>query len=141
MSVISKRHPFSRLATGAFILHSGLDKFKADEETAAGLHGFATTAYPFLGKLEPQQFAKLLAAGETAVGAVLLLPFVPNRVAGAALSGLAGGLVGLYARAPGLREPGSIWPTQDGIAVAKDTWLLGIGVDLLLDRQGGSDHE
>jgi hypothetical protein len=32
-----------------------------------------------------------------------------------------------------MREPGSIRPTQQGIAVAKDSWLVGIGLTLLGD--------
>jgi hypothetical protein len=63
---------------------------------------------------------------------------VPTAVAGAALTGFSGGLLGLYLRTPGMRKPGSLAPTQDGLAIAKDVWLLGIGVGLLtrgtLDR-------
>ena len=51
-----------RISAGAFILNSGLGKRGADEETAAGLHGFAAGTYPFLKKLEPQQFAWALSA-------------------------------------------------------------------------------
>jgi hypothetical protein len=32
-----------------------------------------------------------------------------------------------------MRQPGSIWPTQQGIAVSKDIWMLGIGLGLLAD--------
>jgi hypothetical protein len=120
-----------RISAGAFILNSGLGKRNADEDTAAGLHGFAAGTYPFLKKVEPQQFAKALATGEIAVGALLLSPFVPTAVAGAALTAFSGGLLGLYLRTPGMRKPGSLAPTQEGLAVAKDVWLLGIGVGLL----------
>ncbi|WUT00826.1 hypothetical protein OHA46_30865 [Streptomyces sp. NBC_00708] len=120
-----------RLATGAFILNSGLGKLKADEATAQGLHGMAANAYPFLGKLEPAKFTRLLACSEIAVGAALLVPFVPTRLAGLALTGFSGGLFGLYLRTPGMREPGSLRPTQDGIALAKDSWMLGIGLGFL----------
>jgi hypothetical protein len=120
-----------RISAGAFILNSGLGKRGADADTAAGLHGFASGAYPFLKKLEPQQFASVLAMSEIAVGAALLTPFVPTAVAGAALTGFSGGLLGLYLKTPGMRKPGSIAPTQDGLAIAKDVWLLGIGVGLL----------
>lgn len=130
----SKRHLVSRLATGGFILHSGLEKWKADEETAAGVHGFASIAYPFLSDMKPATFARMLAAGEIVIGAALMLPTVSNRVAGVGLAGLAGGLLGLYAKAPGMRREGSIWPTQQGNAVAKDVWLAGISADLILDR-------
>jgi hypothetical protein len=30
-----------------------------------------------------------------------------------------------------MRKPGSLAPTQDGLTIAKDVWLLGIGVGLL----------
>jgi hypothetical protein len=120
-----------RISAGAFILNSGLGKRGADADTAAGLHGFASGAYPFLKKLEPQQFASVLAMSEMAVGAALLTPFVPTAVAGAALTGFSGGLLGLYLKTPGMRKPGSLAPTQDGLAIAKDVWLLGIGVGLL----------
>jgi hypothetical protein len=58
---------------------------------------------------------------------------VPAWLAGAALTGFLGALLGLYARTPGLRKPGSIWPAQPGIAVSKDVWMLGIGLGLLAD--------
>ena len=70
---------------------------------------------------------------EVALGAVLLAPFVSNRKAGLALTAFSGGLMTMYARTPALREPGSIWPSQQGIGVAKDVWMLGIGLGLLLD--------
>jgi hypothetical protein len=30
-----------------------------------------------------------------------------------------------------MRKPGSLAPTQEGLTVAKDVWLLGIGIGLL----------
>jgi hypothetical protein len=71
----------TRLAAGAFILHTGLGKWRSGPEQAAGVHGMLT----------------------------------------------------MYARTPALRERRSIWPSQQGIAVAKDVWMLGIGLGLLLD--------
>ena len=123
----------ARVAAGAFVLHSGLGKRNADQETAEHLHGWAAGTYPVLGKIDAQRFAKLLAAGEIATGAVLLAPFVPAAVAGVALSGFAGALLGLYAKTPGMRRKGSIWPTEQGIGLAKDVWMLGIGLSLVLD--------
>jgi hypothetical protein len=38
-----------------------------------------------------------------------------------------------------MRKPGSLAPTQDGLAIAKDVWLLGIGVGLL--TRGTIDRE
>jgi hypothetical protein len=117
-----------RIATGAFILNSGLSKRNAGPEQAAGIHGMASGAYPFLGKMDPQQFARLLSAGEITLGAALLAPVVPTALAGLGLTAFAGGLVGLYLRTPGMREEGSLAPTQQGIALAKDVWMLAIGI-------------
>jgi uncharacterized membrane protein YphA (DoxX/SURF4 family) len=130
---VELRHIAPRLATGSFILNSGLSKRNADEQTAAMLHGMAKNTYPFLDKLQPATFARLLSAGEIALGAALLLPVVPTAVAGAGLTAFSAGLVGLYLRTPGMREEGGLRPTQEGTALAKDTWLLGIGVGFVVD--------
>lgn len=122
----------ARVTAGAFIVNSGLSKLSADEHTAAGLHQMATGAYPFLGTMKPQDFARLLGAGEVAVGSALLLPVVPSGLAGLILTGFSGGLLGLYIRIPGMRQEGSLRPTQQGTVLAKDSWLLGIGLSLLL---------
>jgi uncharacterized membrane protein YphA (DoxX/SURF4 family) len=122
-----------RVATGAYILNSGLSKWNADEERAGQLHSFAANAYPQVKQLRPEQFARALAASEIAVGAALLTPFIPPALAGAALTAFSAGLVGLYLRVPGMHQEGSLRPTQDGIPIAKDTWLLGIGLALVLD--------
>jgi hypothetical protein len=125
-----------RLATGAYILNSGLAKREADEATAQGLHGFATTAYPEFQDTPPDKFVNLLSTGEIAVGAMLLTPVVPTAVAGLALTTFAGMLGRLYLNGPGLREEGSLRPTDDGIPIAKDVWLLAIGTALTLDGLG-----
>ncbi len=132
LDVMNPTHAPLRIATGAFILNSGLNKLGADPETAQGLHGFASTAYPALGSTDPVTFTKAVAIGEVALGGALLLPKFPSAVAGLALTGFGVSLMGLYARVPGLREPGSIRPTQDGTAVAKDVWLVGAGLTLAL---------
>jgi len=121
-----------RTITGAFILNSGLTKLRGGQEAAEGVHGFATAAYPQFKRMRPEQFTKLLATGEIALGAALLTPMVPPAVAGAGLTAFSAGLLGLYMKVPGLRQEGSLKPTKDGMAIAKDSWLLGIGLDLLL---------
>lgn len=127
----------ARLATGAFILNSGLSKRDVDEATAEGMHGMASGAYPFLSDMDPKQFAKLLSAAEIGLGAALLSPFVPRRAAGAGLAAFGGALVGLYLNTPGMRKEGSFAPSQEGTALAKDVWLLGIGLTLLLGSSRG----
>ncbi|MFD6099389.1 hypothetical protein ACFVWN_23495 [Nocardiopsis flavescens] len=121
-----------RLATGAFILNSGLDKRGADEEAARGMHGMAAGAYPFLKDVDPVTFVKALSAGEIALGTALLVPLVPGRLAGAGLTAFGASLLGLYLRTPGLRRPGSLRPTPDGTPIAKDSWLVGAGLALLI---------
>ena len=122
-----------RIAAGAFMLNSGLGKLSADQAGAEQLQGFAAATYPFLGKMEPKQFARLLAVGEIASGAALLIPVVPAALAGLGLSAFATGLLGLYLKTPGMRKEGSLRPTEQGIALAKDVWLLGIGLSLVLE--------
>ena len=122
-----------RLAAGAFIVNAGVGKLKADHERATALHGMATGTYPFLADVGPDQFAKALGTSEVLLGGALILPLVSDRLAGLALTSFAGGLLGLYAKTPGLREEGSIRPSQQGTAIAKDVWLLGIGIGLVVD--------
>jgi uncharacterized membrane protein YphA (DoxX/SURF4 family) len=126
-------HIPTRLVTGAFILHSGWDKWHGDEQTAEGVHGMAAGAYPIVKDIAPPRFLRMLSIGEMGVGALLLAPLVPTFVAGAALTGFSAGLLGLYAKIPGMHKPGSVWPTQQGIAISKDAWMLGIGLSLLID--------
>ena len=90
-------------------------------------------AVPQAASLPPEQFGKILSTGEMALGAALLLPFVSPLAAGAALTAFGAGLVNLYLKTPGLTEEGSIRPTQDGIGIAKDVWLVGVGSTLLID--------
>lgn len=130
---VKARHLPQRIAAGAFILNSGIGKLSADEETAAQLHGFASGTYPFLKKLKPEDFVRLLAATEIALGAALLVPVVPAALAGAGLTAFSGGLLGLYARTPGMRKEGSPLPSQQGIPLAKDVWMAGIGIGLVID--------
>ena len=123
----------TRLATGAYVLHSGIEKWSGGEEQANGVHGMASGAFPFLESIKPTDFLKALSVGEVAVGTLLLAPVVPPALAGAALTGFSGALVTMYLRTPALRKPGSIWPSPQGIGVSKDVWMLGIGLGLLAE--------
>jgi uncharacterized membrane protein YphA (DoxX/SURF4 family) len=132
LSAKLRRAPL-RAVTGAYILNSGVGKLSADDQTSQALHGMASGTYPFLGKVQPKMFSKGLAVGEITVGTVLLLPVVSPVVAGAALAGFSGALLKLYWNTPGMHEDGSPRPTQQGIAVSKDVWMLGIGAGLIAD--------
>jgi len=122
----------ARVSAGAFILNSGLGKRGVEQEAATGMHGFATGTYPFLKSVPPEQFIKVLSTSEIVLGAALLTPFVPTIVAGAALTAFSGGLLGLYLQTPGMRKEGSLAPTPEGLALAKDSWLVGIGLSIML---------
>ena len=122
-----------RLATGAFILNSGLGKLNGTEDAAKMIHGMASGAYPQFAGMEPAKFVKLLAVGELTLGGMLLTPVVPTAVAGAGLTGFAGALLGMWWRTPGMHEPGSPRPTMAGLTIAKDVWMLAIGAGLVLD--------
>ncbi|WP_406465833.1 hypothetical protein [Streptomyces sp. NBC_01622] len=63
---------------------------------------------------------------------------VPAAVAGAALTAFSAGTLGLYLRTPGMRREGSLRPTEQGIPLAKDVWMLGIGISLIIE--GVTEH-
>jgi uncharacterized membrane protein YphA (DoxX/SURF4 family) len=130
-----------RLVTGAYIAHSGLDKWRGSAEQAQGLHTMAANAFPVLRPIPPRRFLRLLAAGEIVTGTLLLAPLISNGVAGSALTVFSGGLLAMYARTPTMRKPGSIWPSRTGIAVSKDVWMFGIGLGLLADALEGADQQ
>ena len=128
-----------RLATGAIILDQGLLKLGADDDTAKWLHGQAVQAFPQFADMEPREFVQLLSAGEIALGTALLgIGFVPSSLACLGLGVFGGSLVRLYLRSPGTRREGSVAPSQQGIGLAKDSWMLAIGTALVLDAVFGS---
>lgn len=123
-----------RLAVGAFVLNSGLSKLQALDESAEQTHGMAKAAYPFLESQDARSFTRNLGRSEVALGSALMAPFVPSLLAGAALTAFSAGLAGLYLRLPGMRQEGGVRPTQQGVPLAKDFWLVGAGLSLVLDE-------
>ena len=85
-----------RIPTGALILNSGLGKFQVDKEGAEGLRDMATDGIPQLGQIDAETFATGLASAETALGAALLCPLIPNRLAGLGLTAFGAGLLTMY---------------------------------------------
>ncbi|HLX89083.1 MAG TPA: hypothetical protein VKR22_11585 [Acidimicrobiales bacterium] len=130
------RHLPARAAAGAYILSSGLDKLEADDDRAKQLQVWAAEAYPQLAELDAPTFARGVAVGEVALGSALLLPIVPSPVAGFGLGVFSAALLGMYLRTPGMRREHGLRPTRDGMALAKDIWMLGIAGTLLLDGGG-----
>lgn len=121
-----------RLAIGAFFLNSGLEKRTLEEQPAAAYHGMAVGALPPVKHLKPKTFTRLLAASEITIGTALVLPVVPSVVVGAALCGFSAGLLRLYWATPGLHHEGNPRPTQAGVPLAKDLWLFGAGLTMII---------
>ena len=74
-----------------------------------------------------------MSSWEVALGTALLVPVVPSAVVGAGLVGFSAGLLTLYFKTTGMRREGSVRPTEQGTGLAKDVWLFGAGLSLLLD--------
>ena len=79
-------------------------KFKADEGTYAFLQQMAATGVPAVSKLDAATFGKLISGAETALGATLLTPFIPARLAGAGLTAFATNLMTMCFRNPDMRR-------------------------------------
>ncbi|HSU47160.1 MAG TPA: hypothetical protein VLJ40_09625 [Arthrobacter sp.] len=126
-----------RLATGAFILNAGYSKRNLDKDSAAQLQGMGAKVYPQLARMEPESFGKLLSYAEMTLGAMLLAPFVPSRLAGLGLGVFSGSLLTMYRRIPEMTLEDGIRPSQQGTPLAKDVWMFGIAVALILDRKHG----
>lgn len=54
-------------------------------------------------------------------------------ISGAALTGFSGALVGMYIKTPGMTKEDGIRPTAQGTPFAKDVWMVGSGLALLID--------
>ena len=48
----------ARIATGGYILHSGLGKWHGDETRAKAIHSAAANAFPVLQQIPPERFSK-----------------------------------------------------------------------------------
>ena len=89
----------------------------------------AATAYPLLADQDPTG-VRLEAVGrrDARSGPPLLAPVVPTKAVAAPLTGFAAGLLGLYAKVPGMRREGSSSRPRTASRIAKDVWLLAIGL-------------
>lgn len=124
-----------RLTAGALILDSGINKLSMDEGTYGHLKGMAANGVPQVNKLSDKQFGKTLATSETLLGAALLTPFVPAKLAGLGLTAFSAGLLSMYFNIDSLTKDDGVRPTQEGTAMAKDVVLLGAGLALLFSSK------
>ncbi|MCT1368177.1 MULTISPECIES: hypothetical protein [Kocuria] len=125
-----------RAIPGAFIINSGLGKLNLDEQTAGYLQSMAGKAFPAVKDLDAATFGKALAYSELAVGGALVAPFIPTRLAGLALGAFSGGMLTMYFKTEEFTQEDGIRPTQDGTAIAKDSWLAAIALALLVQTKG-----
>jgi uncharacterized membrane protein YphA (DoxX/SURF4 family) len=121
-----------RLATGAYILNSGIGKRAPNEERAKRLKAQAELVSPQFAAMEPLAFQQLLSRAEIALGVALLVPFLPSRLVGAALAVFSGSLLRMYWKNPEFHPPGDPRPSPPGIAVSKDVWMFAIALALIL---------
>lgn len=144
ISAKARRAPI-RLSTGAYIINSGITDFNGNGNRTQQLQATVAQYAPQVNRIDPQLFAKLVAGGEVALGTALLVPKVPAAIAGLGLSAFAGTLL-----ATQLRSPSSAPRTETEAAanrstrvepIAKDAWLLGAGVNLLLDALISPAHD
>jgi hypothetical protein len=124
-----------RLTTGAFILNAGWGKRDLDNDSAAGLQAMAARVIPPVNRIDAKKFARMLSYAEITLGAVLLTPFLPSRLAGTGLGIFSGALLTMYLRTPGMTLADGLRPSPQGTVLAKDIWMLGIAVALVLDRK------
>lgn len=124
-----------RLTTGAFILNAGWGKRHLEKDSAAGLQAMAARVVPPVSRIDAEKFGKMLSYAEMSLGAALLFPFLPSRLAGIGLGIFSGSLFTMYLRTPGMTLADGIRPSPQGTALAKDIWMLGIAAALVLDRK------
>jgi hypothetical protein len=122
-----------RLTTGAFILNAGWGKRHLDKDSAAGLRAMAARVIPPVNRIDAEKFGKILSYAEMTLGAALLTPFLPSRLAGIGLGIFSGSLFTMYLKTPGMTLKDGIRPSPQGTALAKDIWMLGIAAALVLD--------
>ena len=129
-----------RSVPGAYIVNSAIEKFGAEPAKSAGLQQFAASGVPALKKLPSDQFANILGGAELAVGGALLAPFVSNKLAGAALTAFGAGLLSMYFRNPNMTHEDGIRPTEEGLQLSSNVFLVAIGAGLIaMDATDGAN--
>lgn len=132
-------HFFTRTVPGAFIANSGVGKLGMPAEASAGLQQYAATGVPLVKVLPADKFGTILGASEIALGAAMAIPAIPNRIAGVGLTAFSAGLLSLYFANPENTKADRIRPTDEGLGLAKDVFMLSLGVGLI--AQGDAKQE
>lgn len=129
---------FLRALPGAYIINSGVGKVGMPAEASEGLQQYAATGMPLVKAIPADKFGTALGAAEVGIGALLLAPFVGNRLAGAGLTAFSAGLLSLYFADPANTQSDGVRPTDEGLSLSKDVFMLAIGAALMAD---GSDKK
>ncbi|MGP6174327.1 hypothetical protein [Corynebacterium sp. A21] len=117
--------------SGAYILQSGVGKLGMPTEAAAGVQEFAATGIPAVKKMSPATFGKFLSYSEVGIGAALLTPFVPTKIAGAAMGAFTAGLLAIYFRNEAMTQADGIRPSEAGTGLSKDLFMAAISAALI----------
>lgn len=120
--------------SGLFIANSGAGKIGMPAEASAGVQQYAATGVPMVNQLPAEKFGSILGWSEVGLGTALVLPLVPDKVAGAGLTVFSGGLLSLYFADPENRKDDGIRPSDQGLSLSKDVFMLAIGLGLLFDN-------
>ena len=122
----------AELVASGDVKHLGVSNVTADElRRAHAVHPIAAVQNEYSLWTRAPERDVLPAARELGIG------FVPSSLAGLGLSIFGGSLTRLYLRAPGTTREGSVAPSQQGVGLAKDSWMLAIGLALVLDSLFG----
>lgn len=124
---------FLRALPGAYIINSGVGKIGMPAEASEGLQQYAATGVPFVKTIPAEKFGTVLGASEVGIGALMLAPFVGNRLAGAGLTAFSAGLLSLYFANPENTQADGVRPTDEGLSLSKDVFMLAIGAALMAD--------
>lgn len=126
-----------RGVSGAYLLQSGYGKLGLPVEAAEGMQGLAASGVPALGNMDADSFGKFVAYSELGIGAALVAPAVPNRLAGLALGTFSAGLLAIYFRNPVMTQEDGVRPSDDGMALSKDLFLAAMAGALVFGPTKG----
>ena len=132
---------FTRVIPGAFIANSGAGKIGMPAEASAGLQQYAATGVPLVKALPADKFGTILGVSEVALGAALAIPAIPNRVAGVGLTAFSAGLLSLYFANPENTKADRIRPSDEGLSLSKDIFMLSLGVGLIAQGDEKKDKK
>lgn len=123
-----------RGVTGAYMLQAGYGKRNMPREAAEGMQQFAATGVPQVQNMRGETFGKLLSTAEMGLGAVLLTPFISNRLAGLGLASFSAAVLSIYFRNDDMTQRDGIRPSEPGTGLSKDIFLAAIAGALISDR-------